>query len=126
MDEQGNEASGNAIPGLPEQLWVSELEWRGAAGRFAALEWQYVGEFYAENSNQTLVSDYWLVGMRAGDSVRMADQTLNLYAGIRNLLDQDYFSNVRINANAIRPVEDRGYFEPAPGRTFYAGLEWVF
>ena len=56
----------------------------------------------------------------------MADQTLNLYAGIRNLLDQDYFSNVRINANANRPVEDRGYFEPAPGRTFYAGLEWVF
>ena len=64
--------------------------------------------------------------MRAGDSVRMADQALNLYAGIRNLLDQDYFSNVRINANANRPVEDRGYFEPAPGRTFYAGLEWVF
>jgi len=23
-------------------------------------------------------------------------------------------------------VEERGYFEPAPGRTFYAGLEWRF
>tara|TARA_Y100001001_G_scaffold123180_1_gene121505 strand:+ start:515 stop:2593 length:2079 start_codon:yes stop_codon:yes gene_type:complete len=125
-DEQGNDASGNAIPGLPEQLWVNELEWRGTGGRFAALEWQYVGEFFAENSNQTLVSDYWLAGLRAGDSVRIADQSLNLYAGIRNLLDQDYFSNVRINANANRPVEDRGYFEPGPGRTFYAGLEWVF
>ena len=51
---------------------------------------------------------------------------LNLYAGIRNLLDEDYYANVRINANANRPVAERGYFEPGPGTTFYAGLEWVF
>ena len=125
-DEQGNEADGNDIPGLPGTLWVSELEWRGMAGRFAALEWQYVGSFYAENSNQTKVSDYWLLGARAGDSLRLGNQTLNLYAGVRNVLDEDYFSNVRINANANRPIEDRGYFEPGAGRTFYAGLEWVF
>ncbi|WP_375192383.1 TonB-dependent receptor family protein [Marinobacter sp.] len=125
-DEQGNNANGNEIPGLPGTLWVNELEWRDVGGRFAALEWQYVGEFYAENSNQTRVPDYWLVGVRAGDSLRLADQTLNLYAGIRNLLDEDYFSNVRINANANRPVAERGYFEPGPGRTFYAGLEWAF
>lgn len=125
-DEQGNDASGNEIPGLPGTLWVNEVEWRGMGGRFAALEWQYVGDFYAENSNQTRVPDYWLLGLRAGESVTVADQTLNLYAGIRNLLDEDYFSNVRINANANRPVADRGYFEPGPGRTFYAGLEWAF
>lgn len=125
-DEQGNNADGNDIPGLPSSLWVSELEWRGQAGRFAALEWQYVGDVYAENSNQTEVSDYWLVAARVGERFGFAGQTLNLYAGIRNLLDEDYYANVRINANANRPVEDRGYFEPGPGRTFYAGLEWVF
>lgn len=125
-DEQGNEADGNDIPGLPSTLWVSELEWRGQAGRFAAVEWQYVGEVYAENSNQTKVSDYWLLGARVGDTLRFGEQALNLYAGIRNLLDEDYYANVRINANANRPVAERGYFEPGPGTTFYAGLEWVF
>ncbi|MGM0766569.1 MAG: TonB-dependent receptor family protein [Pseudomonadota bacterium] len=125
-DEQGNDASGNRLPGLPREHWVTELEWRGQGSRFAALEWQYVGDLYAENSNQTRVSDYWLLGLRAGDSVRLAEQSLNLYAGIRNLLDEDYFANVRINANADRPVEERGYFEPGPGRTFYAGVEWSF
>lgn len=125
-DEEGNDADGNDIPGLPGELWVSELEWQGRKGRFAALEWQYVGDLYAENSNQTEVDAYWLVGLRAGDSFQWSEQTLNLYAGVRNLLDEDYFANVRINANANRPVEDRGYFEPGPGRTFYAGLEWVF
>lgn len=125
-DEQGNDASGNRLPGLPREQWVSELEWRGQGSRFAALEWQYTGDLYAENSNQTRVSDYWLLGLRAGDSVRVADQTLSLYAGVRNLLEEDYFANVRINANADRPIEERGYFEPGPGRTFYAGLEWAF
>ncbi|MFL1455114.1 TonB-dependent receptor family protein [Marinobacter sp. GN3S48] len=125
-DEQGNDASGNRLPGLPREQWVSELEWRGQGNRFAALEWQYTGDLYAENSNQTRVSDYWLLGLRAGDSLRVSDQILSLYAGVRNLLDEDYFANVRINANADRPVEERGYFEPGPGRTFYAGLEWAF
>ncbi|MFL1467691.1 TonB-dependent receptor family protein [Marinobacter sp. HN1S83] len=125
-DEQGNDASGNRLPGLPREQWVSELEWRGQGSRFAALEWQYTGDLYAENSNQTRVSDYWLLGLRAGDSLRVSDQILSLYAGVRNLLDEDYFANVRINANADRPVEERGYFEPGPGRTFYAGLEWAF
>ena len=125
-DEQGNRLDGNDIPGLPGALWASELEWRGIGGRFTALQWQYVGSVYAENSNDTKVSDYWLLGARAGDSFLVGDQTLNVYGGIRNLLDEDYFSNVRINANADRPIENRGYFEPGAGRTFYAGIEWVF
>ncbi|NMT62027.1 TonB-dependent receptor family protein [Marinobacter orientalis] len=120
VDEQGNDADGNRLPGLPREQWVTEVEWKGQGQRFAALEWQYVGDLYAENSNQTKVPDYWLFGVRAGDMVRFGAQSLNLYGGVRNLLDEDYFSNIRINAN-------RGaFFEPAPGRTFYAGLEWVF
>lgn len=125
-DEQGNDADGNRLPGLPQEQWVTEVEWRGDGQRFAALEWQYVGDLYAENSNQTRVSDYWLLGIRAGDSVRVGSQKFSVYGGIRNLLDEDYFSNIRINANVDRPIEDRGYYEPAPGRTFYAGLEWAF
>ncbi|MEX2474492.1 TonB-dependent receptor family protein [Marinobacter sp.] len=125
-DEQGNDASGNRLPGLPAEHWVTELEWQGQGSRFATLETQYVGDLYAENSNQTKVSDYWLLGVRAGQAIRLADQTLSLYAGVRNLLDEDYFANVRINANSDRPVEERGYFEPGPGRILYAGLEWQF
>jgi len=125
-DEQGNDVDGNRLPGLPQEQWVTELEWRGEGQRFAALEWQYVGDLYAENSNQTEVSDYWLLGFRAGDTVNVGSQSFSAYGGVRNLLDEDYFSNIRINANADRPLEDRGYYEPAPGRTFYAGLEWAF
>ena len=119
-DRDGNNFGGNQLPGLPRQQWVTELEWHGEGQRFAAVESQYVGEVYAENSNQTEVSDYWLFGVRAGDTLRFGSQSMNFYCGVRNLLDQDYFSNVRINANRD------AFYEPAPGRTFYAGLEWSF
>ncbi len=119
-DRQGNDADGNRLPGLPREQWVTEVEWKGQGQRFAALEWQYVGDLYAENSNETRVTDYWLFGVRAGDTIRFGEQSLNVYGGVRNLLDEDYFSNIRINANRD------AFYEPAPGRTFYAGLEWVF
>jgi iron complex outermembrane receptor protein len=40
--------------------------------------------------------------------------------GIDNLLGREYFDNLRINDANER------YFEPGPGRTFYAGLRVLF
>ncbi|WP_371918250.1 hypothetical protein [Pseudomonas sp. HLS-6] len=40
--------------------------------------------------------------------------------GLDNLTDRRYYDNLRINDNAGR------YYEPAPGRTFYAGLKVQF
>jgi iron complex outermembrane receptor protein len=118
-DREGNSFDGNRLPGLPREQWVTEVEWRGSGQGFAAFESQYVGDLYADNSNETEVSDYWLFGVRAGDTFYFGTQSLNLYGGVRNLLDEDYFSNVRINANRA------AYYEPAPERTFYVGLEWM-
>lgn len=119
-DRQGNNFDGNQLPGLPGEQWVTEVEWRGTGQRFAALEGKYVGDLYAENGNQTRVSEYWLLGVRVGDTFYPGNRSLKLYGGVRNLLDEEHSSNVRINANR------EAYFEPAPGRTFYAGLEWMF
>jgi outer membrane receptor protein involved in Fe transport len=41
---------------------------------------------------------------------------IEIFGGVNNLLNVDYFSNIRINAAANR------FFEPASGRTFYLGL----
>jgi iron complex outermembrane receptor protein len=119
--------SGNRMPGLPRQQWVNQLRWRSADQHYLSLETRYQGKVYAENSNQTQLNDYWLVHLRGGKSFRFGNQELELFAGIRNLLDEDYFSNIRINANSDRPdTADRGYFEPAPERHFHAGAELSF
>jgi iron complex outermembrane receptor protein len=119
--------SGNRMPGLPRQQWVNQLRWRSTDQHYLSLETRYQGKVYAENSNQTRVNDYWLVHLRGGKTFRFGDQQLELFAGIRNLLDEDYFGNIRINANSDRPdPADRGYFEPAPERHFHAGAKLSF
>ncbi|MDN3524484.1 TonB-dependent receptor [Halomonas sabkhae] len=117
----GGRYGGNRLPGLPERTWVNQLTWENLEGRFATLETQFVGDMVADNANQVSVDDYWLINLRAGDGWDLsADTRLKAHVGIRNLLDEEHFANVRINASNDR------YFETAPGRSVYAGLELTF
>ncbi|WP_110669519.1 TonB-dependent receptor family protein [Salinicola halophilus] len=117
FEAQDGDYGDNRIPGLPEQTWVNRLTWESLEGRFVSAETQYVGDMVADNANDVHVGEYWLVNLRGGNGWRLgADTDLELYAGIRNLFDVEHYANVRINANNDR------YFEPAPGRTVYAGI----
>ncbi|MCK0715129.1 TonB-dependent receptor family protein [Chromohalobacter sarecensis] len=120
-DTQEGNYGGNRIPGLPEQTWMNQLSWQGLDERFATLETQYIGDMVADDANDVDVDDYWLVNLRVGDGWHLGGDTLlKGYVGIRNLFDREHFANVRINANNDR------YFEPASGRTVYAGMEVAF
>ncbi|WP_177223409.1 TonB-dependent receptor family protein [Modicisalibacter xianhensis] len=117
----GNNYDGNRIPGLPEQTWNNQLTWQGLEERFATLETQYVGDMVADDANEVEIDDYWLVNLRAGDGWRLGGDTLlKGYLGVRNLFDREHYANLIINATRER------YFDTAPGRTFYAGLELDF
>lgn len=113
---------GNKMPGLPQAQWVNQLNWHSNNWRIE-LEGTYSGSVYAENSNTTKVDSYWLVNGRMGYQL---SEGIALHVGVRNMFDEAYFANVRINANSDRAVEDRGYFEPAPGRNYYLGLKADF
>ncbi|MBQ0831570.1 TonB-dependent receptor [Marinobacter sp.] len=117
----GDVYDGNRLPGLPEQTWSNRLTWQGLGGIFATLETRYIGDMVADDANEVEVDDYWLVNLRGGNTLYAGGNLLlKGFAGVRNLGDKDYFANVRINASNDR------YFEPASGRTWYAGLEFVF
>lgn len=124
--QQGERVDGNRLPGLPRHHLFAEAAWRSGDGLFAIADASYTSAVYAENTNTTRVGSYALVNLRAGQRWRFGARALDVYAGLHNLLDRDYFSNIRINANSDRPTEQRGYFEPGPGRAFYAGvaLSW--
>ncbi|MBR2515466.1 MAG: TonB-dependent receptor [Halomonas sp.] len=112
---------GNRIPGLPEQTWMNQLTWQGVDERFATLETQYVGDLVADNANETKIDSYWLVNLRVGDGWQLGGDTrLNAYLGVRNLFDETYYDNVRLNGTFGR------YYEPAPGRSVYGGVELSF
>ncbi|MFW5825392.1 MAG: TonB-dependent receptor family protein [Marinobacter sp.] len=119
--DEGDDLSGNDLPGLPRTLWHGALAWQGPGGRFAEVSAHYKGDFYADDGNTEAVDSHWRLDLKGGDRWPIGSGTsVEVYGGIRNLLDEDYFENVRVNANYGR------YYEPAPGRTFYAGIELGF
>lgn len=116
VDDSGNDFSGNQLPGLPEHfayLGLSYLAGNGFSGTFETI---YSGNLYANNANTTDVSSYTVANLRFAFEFNSGRWIFRPYAGINNLFDESYNSNIRINAFGGR------YFEPAPERNYYAGV----
>ncbi len=121
MSSQRPRFDANRIPGLPEQTWISQLTWENASDRFATLETEYIGDLLADNGNEVEADSYWLVNLRVGDGWQLDERSrLNAFVGLRNVFDREHYSNVRLNGTFGR------YFEPAPGRSVYGGVELAF
>ncbi len=120
-DDDGNDFSGNRLPGLPRHLLFAEAAYRIPGGLYVVVDGQYVGSVYADNANDTEVGGYTLFNARIGNTWAVGQgQRLEGYVGINNLFGREYFSNIRVNAN-------RGaFFEPGPERVVYAGVELGF
>ncbi|WP_027351782.1 TonB-dependent receptor family protein [Halotalea alkalilenta] len=112
--------NGNRLPGIPERIWSSRLNWRSEALRLT-LESQHLSGMYADNANQVSIDDSWVFNLRGARDLHLGGgQAVTLFAGLRNLFDEHYYANVRINDANGR------YYEPAAGRTLYAGVELGF
>ncbi|SES78329.1 iron complex outermembrane recepter protein [Marinobacter segnicrescens] len=121
FETETSDFSGLRMPGLPRHQWNNRLTWSGLGDTFASIEGLYSGDFYADNANTVEVDSSWVMNLRAGTGWQLGgDRTLKVHAGIRNLLEEEYYANVRINANGGR------YYEPAPGLTFHGGVELAF
>jgi len=121
--QQGIDVSDKHMPGLPQHIVFTEAAWRPENGFFVVGDVRFASNVYAENTNRTRIGSHAVVNTRFGKHWNFNRRRLEIHTGINNLFDRDYYSNIRINANSDRPApSDRGYFEPAPGRTLYAGV----
>lgn len=116
IDDNGTDFSGNQLPGLPEQFAYLGFTYQTDSGFAGTLEALYSGDLYANNANTAQVSSYTVANLRFGYEFESGKWIYRPYIGINNLLDEDYNSNIRINAFGGR------YFEPAPPMNFYAGI----
>jgi iron complex outermembrane receptor protein len=116
VDENGNDFSGNTLPGLPEQFGYLGFTYATDTGFYGVLEGIYSGDLYANNANSVNVSSYFVSNLRFSIDINRGNWLFRTYAGINNLFDESYNDNIRINAFAGR------YFEPAPGRHVYVGV----
>lgn len=119
VDADGNDYSGNRLPGIPQQTAFASLRWAENDIGYAALDAHWTGSIQADDANTVRVAPHAVLNARLGKRIPAGDDELTVYAGIDNLTDETYFDNIRINTYGGR------YFEPAPSRTVYAGLRWA-
>jgi iron complex outermembrane receptor protein len=117
----GNAAAvGQPIPGIPEHQFYAELSYTHPTGAYVVIDALNVGEYTANNAGTTIVDDYLVSNLRLGSSYDWGDASFAPFIGVNNLFDEDYFSNVRINAFGGRA------YEPAPERHIYGGFNIRF
>ncbi len=113
----GDDLSENLIPGIPSQMIDLELLLKLSRGRSLILTNRLIGERYADNLNETLVSSYNIFNVKYSKEIfKQSEFSL----GVNNLFNEEFYDNIRINAFGKR------YYEPAPKRNFYFGINFSF
>jgi iron complex outermembrane receptor protein len=107
---------GNRIPGVPVHLGRLALGYRRGPvsldleGRAASAAW-------ADDANTARADGWWVADVAARVDLRLGGFTLRPTVGVENVFDEAYVAAMAVNGANGR------YYEPAPGRTFYAGVE---
>jgi len=116
-EENGTTLDGFDLPGTPNQFGSINVSIRPIPDLSISLPVQYVGSLKANNQNTVSIDDYVEVSAMIDYQFNVASLMIKPFAGVRNLTNQRYFDNIRINAFGSR------YYEPAPRVNWYMGLK---
>jgi iron complex outermembrane receptor protein len=115
----GHDLAGRAIPGVPSRLL--HLLWRlrppFTRGSWVEIEQTHASGVLVDDTLAARTSPWTTLDLRLGWDGAGLGGRLRPFLGINNVLDERYVGSVVINAARGR------YYEPAPGRNGYAGLE---
>ena len=108
---------GNDIPGAPRQVMATEIKYTHPSGFSFAPSVEWVPQPYFIDSQNTVKNDGWTsVSLRAEWATSYG---VNLFAAGQNLTNRRFSQSVQVDNAAGK------WFEPADGRSFYAGLRWT-
>ena len=120
LDENGNDFSGNVIPGIPRSFAYAQVSYDHDSGFFAAIDARYADDLFANNANSATVEGATIANLRFGFRKDFDKIQIEPFIGINNMADASYTANTRINAFGGR------YFEPGPERNVYGGISFRY
>jgi iron complex outermembrane receptor protein len=108
---------GKQIPGVPAHSLYASLRLTGPSRSWAAADVSAASGYYADDLNHVRTAPWRTLGIRAGWEGHWGGYRVAPFAALQNVFDERYIGSVSVNAQFGR------YFEPAPGRNAYLGLE---
>ncbi len=115
-DGNGDDFSGNYLPGVPRHSVYAEVAWAPAGGFSTALEAQSLSKRYATDDNQATAPGYAAFNWRMGYRHAVGNWALEPFARVDNLTDKEYIGSLIVNGPGSR------YYEPAPERNWLVGV----
>lgn len=109
--------AGNRIPGIPRFTAFAELAWQHRPwGLETAIEWRHVGSIPVDDRNTDAAPKTSLWALRLGLAQNRDRWTFREFVRVDNATDRRSIGSVIVNEG------NRRFFEPAPGRSWLAGV----
>jgi iron complex outermembrane recepter protein len=108
---------GNDIPGAPHQVLSTELRYTHPSGFSLIPSVEWVPQAYFLDSQNTVKNDGWISASLRAEFATSSG--MNLFVAGQNLTNRRFSQSVQVDNAAGQ------WFEPADGRSFYAGLRWA-
>ena len=110
--------AGNRLPGVPAATAFAELGWRDRASGFeAAIEMRHVGRVWVDDANSDAAGAATTANVRLALRQAQGRWSMSEFIRVDNVAGRRYAGSVIVNEANGR------FFEPAPGRTWLAGVE---
>ncbi|MCC3155478.1 TonB-dependent receptor plug domain-containing protein [Hymenobacter sp. BT770] len=113
----GQDLSGNRLTGTTPHTLSAGLDFSHATGFYLNPNLSHQARVVLNDANTEEASGYWVFGARGGWRRTRGRLETNIYAGLDNASNRKYSLGNDLNAFGGR------YFQPAPGRSWYAGAQ---
>ena len=113
-------AAGNKIPGIPEQTLYGLFSWTHLKHWRTDFEARYLTKVFVNDLNSDSAASYSIASVSGQYQTKIGSWQLTAFVRCDNLFDEQYAGSVIVNEGNSR------FFEPAPGRTWAAGLTGAF
>jgi len=119
--DDGNNYSGNLLPGIPAQNIYVGLNWQPINPLLIDIHYRFAGKQFLNDANSGSTKAYQLTDLKLSYQKSFGKVSFKVSGGINNLFNIGYASMLLVNAPSFGNAAPR-YYYPGMPRHFYLGL----